>query len=189
MSAFPTRPMLRLVSTRVAPTQHPSPVGIDALLGETESPVAANARFLHAQRIARENAAAAELSPTDVRWLFAQETARRLEGDKQAILRPQRRRDLHALATKVGLRPFDANLVIAIVQDAARHDGGPLSTGRASGWSGAGEAGGGVSSSLSLIRRPEPEPRSVFAQMFIASTLGIMGISLLIGWLLSGLPG
>ena len=36
-------------------------------------------------------------------------------------MRPQIRQRLVTQASKMGLRPFDANLVIAIVQDAARH--------------------------------------------------------------------
>ncbi|MCA9294405.1 MAG: hypothetical protein KDA20_11390 [Phycisphaerales bacterium] len=43
-----------------------------------------------------------------------------LEGGRAAILRPERRRELVANAQAMGLRPFDANLIIAIVQDGAR---------------------------------------------------------------------
>ncbi|MBC7773050.1 MAG: hypothetical protein H7210_11180 [Pyrinomonadaceae bacterium] len=179
MSVSPTHPMLRLVSTRVAPTQHPSPIGIPPAAGQlrrsSEDPrdILPNPHFLSANRIARENAAAADLSLTDARWVFAQETAQRLEGDKQAILRPQRRRDLHALATKAGLRPFDANLVIAIVQDAARNESGPLSTGAAS--------------RLGLVRPPATDSPSVIAQMLIASLLGILGTAILIAWFVKAL--
>lgn len=43
-----------------------------------------------------------------------------MEGGKAALLRPERRRELFHRAEDMGLRPFDANLVIAIVQEAAR---------------------------------------------------------------------
>lgn len=43
-----------------------------------------------------------------------------LEGGRSAILRPGNRRRLVQIARTLGLRPFDANLVIAVVQDAAR---------------------------------------------------------------------
>jgi hypothetical protein len=172
--------MLRLVSTRVAPTPHVSPDGIapsDAqhrLNSEIHNITAANAQLLRARRVARENAAASDLSVDDARWIFSQETARRLEGDRQAILRPQRRRDLHALATQAGLRPFDANLVIAIVQDAARNETGPLSP--------------AVSSRLSLVRTPQPQARSVLAQMITATLLGLIGTATLIAWFVSSPP-
>lgn len=178
MSASSSLPMLRLVSARVALTPQQSPGGNpprslhEHAPGELPLP---GAQFLPAQRVARENAAAARLDPTDARMLFARETARRLEGDSQAILRPQRRRDLHALATRVGLRPFDANLVIAIVQDAARHDEETTSP--------------AVCSRLSLLGAPRVRPASVLAQSLVALALGIIGFALLTAWLLGGSPG
>jgi hypothetical protein len=72
------------------------------------------------QRIARENTSAAMLAPDDARWMFAQEVASRLEGGRAALLRPADRRELVEVAGKLGVRAFDANLVIALVQDAAR---------------------------------------------------------------------
>lgn len=72
------------------------------------------------QRIARENASAAMLPPDDARWMFAQEVASRLEGGRAALLRPADRRELVEVAGRLGVRAFDANLVIALVQDAAR---------------------------------------------------------------------
>jgi hypothetical protein len=70
--------------------------------------------------IAQENHAAA-LGANDARWLFAQHVRESVEGGRAAIIRPQVRRELVSQAHRMGLRPFDANLVIAIVQDAARH--------------------------------------------------------------------
>ena len=45
-------------------------------------------------------------------------------GGATAILTPERRNTLLTTATMLGLRPFDANLIIAIVQDAARRGEG-----------------------------------------------------------------
>lgn len=73
-----------------------------------------------AQRVARANRQASRLDDDDVRWVFAQQVREALEGGRAAILRPDRRRDLVAAGVRQGLRPFDANLVIAIVQDQAR---------------------------------------------------------------------
>ena len=55
--------------------------------------------------------------PTDPRWILAVRTAEMLEG---AILRPEKRDGLTRLGTTLGLSLFDANLIIAIVQDQAR---------------------------------------------------------------------
>jgi hypothetical protein len=79
------------------------------------------ARVTAARRaIAQENHAAA-LQSDDVRWMFAQQVQSSIEGGRAAIVRPQVRQQLVADAQRLGLRPFDANLVIAIAQDAARH--------------------------------------------------------------------
>lgn len=56
----------------------------------------------------------------DPRWVFAARAAIALRGGQAAILSPDKRRSLERLAGRMGLRPFDAALVIAIVQDAAR---------------------------------------------------------------------
>lgn len=69
---------------------------------------------------AQETRAASMLSPEDARSIFAAAVKAELEGGRAAILRPERRRALVAAATGIGLRLFDANLVIAVVQDAAR---------------------------------------------------------------------
>lgn len=82
----------------------------------------------HAARraVARENQLAATVSPHDARWIFAVDTAASLEGGRAALLPAKSRQRLLARATSLGLRPFDANLVIAVVQDAQR-DGRALS--------------------------------------------------------------
>jgi hypothetical protein len=70
--------------------------------------------------IARENleaASARTLDPTDPRWVVAVEAAAAMEG---SLLTFERRRRVLALAQRIGVRPFDANLIIAAVQDRAR---------------------------------------------------------------------
>ncbi len=54
---------------------------------------------------------------TDPRWVLAVQAARALEG---AVLAPERRQGLLRLGQRMGLTPFDANLVLAIIQDRAR---------------------------------------------------------------------
>lgn len=61
-----------------------------------------------------------DLLAADARFRFASQVARHLEGGKAAILRPERRDHLIAGAVRDGILPFDANLVIALVQDATR---------------------------------------------------------------------
>lgn len=73
-----------------------------------------------ARRIAVENRSAAGLSPSDARRILALRTAEMLDGGTLARLAPARRRSLLRTARILGVREFDANLVIAIAQDAAR---------------------------------------------------------------------
>jgi hypothetical protein len=60
------------------------------------------------------------IQPADARWIFALRVSGSLQGGKAALLIPPRRRELVAAAVRAGLREFDANLIIAVVQDAAR---------------------------------------------------------------------
>jgi len=57
--------------------------------------------------------------PTDPRWVLAVRTAEQMQG---YILTPERRERLIQTGKLMGLTIFDANLVIAIVQDQARRD-------------------------------------------------------------------
>lgn len=66
---------------------------------------------------AREAARQQTLDPTDPRWLLAIETQKALQG---AVLAFEDRRRLLSLAQRVGVRAFDANLIVALVQDRAR---------------------------------------------------------------------
>ena len=72
------------------------------------------------ESVLRENRAAAgnpALDPTDPRWVLAVRTAAALQG---TALTPERRERVMRTARQIGLRPFDASLIIAIVQDHAR---------------------------------------------------------------------
>jgi hypothetical protein len=71
------------------------------------------------QEVMKENrlAAHAGLDPQDPRWVLAMQTEARLQG---VTLTPERREELLHRGKKLGLRPFESNLVIAIVQDRAR---------------------------------------------------------------------
>lgn len=75
------------------------------------------------REVGLENRMAA-LAADDVRAAFAATVAASLEGGRAAILRPKARQALMASGAKLGLRPFDTSLVIAIVQDAARRGEG-----------------------------------------------------------------
>ena len=116
--------------------------------------------------IARENHAAA-LAADDARWLFAQHVKDSVEGGRAALLRPQVRRNLVARAEAMGLRPFDANLVIAIVQDAARR----------------GEQLDQSADRLAFIPAKRRDP--IGPPMILGAAIGLAAglVSLLIGWL------
>ncbi len=119
---YPSRPTLRLVYGDGAPKRDPvapRPVA-------REGGALPIARRDDAERIARENVAAVSLAALDPRWVLAVQASRELQGGKAAIITPEKRKRLMLVAGRLGLRPFDANLVIAIVQDSARCGTDPL---------------------------------------------------------------
>jgi hypothetical protein len=67
--------------------------------------------------LAEMSAGMSTLDPGDPRWALAMQTQARLQG---ATLTPEHREQLLKCGRKLGLRPFEANLVIAIMQDQAR---------------------------------------------------------------------
>jgi hypothetical protein len=74
--------------------------------------------------VARENRQAAtqlDLDPTDPRWVLAVRTASQIEG---GVLTPERRERVMRTADQLGVRPFDAGIIIAMVQDRVRRGGG-----------------------------------------------------------------
>ena len=62
------------------------------------------------------------VAATDPRWILAVRTAESLEG---TLLTPEKRQRLLRLARLLALTTFDANLVIAIVQDQVRRGQSP----------------------------------------------------------------
>jgi hypothetical protein len=107
------------------------------------------------------------MSPLDGRWIMALRVAQALEGGTAAILRPDRRDELLKGALALGLRPFDANLVIAIVQDGRRHGLGGLTV--------------DVEERLRLLPAPEPvAPHEPIWPMLFAAALmaGVIALGL-----------
>ena len=120
------------------------------------------------REIAQENHAARVLGPNDARWELAREVQESIEGGKAAIIRPEVRRRLVTRATERGLRPFDANLVIAVVQDGARR-------GEALDEDAAGR--------LAFVGPAEERPRPYVSLLVGAVALGMAGFVALVAWL------
>lgn len=99
-------PGLRLVRTELSP--------------EVASRHGKPARVKLAGEVGAENKRAATLSDRDARRIMAQRVAENIDGGRAGILVPERRQALVATAQRMGMRPFDANLIIAIVQDRFR---------------------------------------------------------------------
>ena len=109
------------------------------------------------QRVALENRLAADIAidETTPHWQLANETAEALEGE---ILRPDRRRALVTRAQHLGVRPFDANLVFALVQDRARR----------------GESVGDAAAPLALLaEKPARRPFDSVPLVMLAAATGI----------------
>ncbi len=124
-----TAPSLRLVNTNASSARNASPRGNTARASAAQPAVARpSADPLRALADARtpRSAPTSDLPATDARWVFAVRVSKALEPGPEPALPPDRRRRLMSIAKALGLRPFDANLIIAIVQDAAR-SGEPLS--------------------------------------------------------------
>ena len=124
------------------------------------------------QAVLRENRRAAQnptLQPTDPRWVLAVRAHSQLQG---TALTPERRERVMRTARLLGVRPFDASLVIAIVQDQARR----------------GEDLGGAAGTLALVHRPQrPWTRTwVWLRWIAAIAAALTANALLIWWLLAG---
>lgn len=118
-------------------------------------------------QVALENRSAAAMTPADARWVLAVRTSEAIEGG--GVLAPEARVRLQRLATALGLRPFDANMVMAIVQDGVR--------------SGEGALGGGVAERLELVRgAPEATKESWVPFLVVGMGLGLAAV--LIRWVL-----
>ncbi len=152
MHADPTHPHLRLVGRETVDT---APEWRD-----------------HSTRreVERETRAAAlnkNLDPADPRWVLAARAHHELDG---STLSPERRDRILRTARRLGVRMFEANLIIAIVQDHARANR-PL---------------GDAQSLLGLLRKPEREvaDRSLWTRWVGAAVLAILANLILIWWLL-----
>jgi hypothetical protein len=71
----------------------------------------------HEMLQARESVRGRALDPFDARWQFATAVESALQG---ATLAYEDRRRLLGMATRLGIREFDAHLIVALVQDRAR---------------------------------------------------------------------
>lgn len=120
-----------------------------------------------------ENRAAAGLSAVDARWVLAVRVTQSLEGGKAGVLSPEKRQRLIAFATGMGLRAFDANLIIAIVQDAARTGTGPLSP--------------EVEGRLRMVAEANTtaKPASPWLMIAMSGVAGALIASVIIGWILN----
>lgn len=110
---------------------------------------------------------------TDARWVFAARVAQSLEGHSAAVLTPEKRDRLMKVAEVIGLRPFDANLIIAIVQDSVRCGLEPLSKSTAD--------------RLMMVAGPgrSRAPSAPWSRVMVvawAAMLGVMGATALIRW-------
>lgn len=146
------------------------------LVSADDAPGAQASRGVRAEAarrdVARENRLAAQMDPGDARWAIAQQARGLLEGGRAAVLTPERRRRLMRLATRIGLREFDANLIIAIVQDEAR--------------AGEGTSGEDLAGRLAMVR---PVPRRLSASpwpvLVAAAIIAVVGVAMAIRWLTS----
>ena len=122
------------------------------------------------RQITRENRAAAhspELQAHDPRWVLAARASQLIEGDAIPL---EARGRLHRTAGALGVRPFEASLVLAIVQEQARR-GEPLAN---------------AASLLEMV----PAPRRVQSPDWVRWTAAITGAALLalllIRWIAAG---
>lgn len=120
------------------------------------------------QNVIRENRIAAsnpQLEPTDPRWVLAMRAYSQLQG---STLTPERRERVLDNAKAIGLRPFDANLIIAVVQDHARR----------------GESPAEAQSTLSMIAMPvRSSDRLIWPRWLAAIMCALVANMLLIWWL------
>lgn len=159
-----TAPALRLVHA-----ERPLPAtALRAVNTAEAAPVRAG--HCDARAVAEENSLAAGLSALDPRWIFAVQVERAVQGGRAGLVGPEARRRLLATAEKLELRPFDANLIIAIVQDAARSRQDPL--------------GRDVEQRLRLVKPPESArtaqtPAGIGASVLLAVAL----VAIALAWL------
>jgi predicted kinase len=103
--------------------------------------------------------------PSDARWQLAAETQRALQG---AVLAYEDRKRLLALAAKLGIRAFDANLIVALVQDRARR-GEPIES---------------AAGTIALLPRAIPPKRDWTSLLAVAILIAMVADAVLIGCLI-----
>lgn len=118
--------------------------------------------------IADENSSASAINADEARRLLAVRVAECLEGGRAAILTPMRRRRVMRLAHMMGVRDFDAHLVIAIVQDGA-HRGETPDTAT-------------EDARLDLFSSSLPESRTPHTRLAAAGALGAGVLAALLVW-------
>jgi hypothetical protein len=124
--------------------------------------------------VAIENSNAAGLSHDDARWVFAQQVFDSLDGGRAAILPPDVRRALVTRGQRLGLRPFDANLVIAIVQEQVRRGDGPPK-----------ESASQLNSRLRMVGPPRAtlSGAEIALAVFLTIALAAGTLALLVAWI------
>ncbi|MCW5767471.1 MAG: hypothetical protein KIT19_02215 [Phycisphaeraceae bacterium] len=132
------------------------------------------------RRVQEENARASALDPDDARAILARRVVESLEGGTAAVLRPEVRSRLVTTGVRMGLRPFDANLVIAIMQDDAR-----LAKVRPK--QSAPVLSPGAMSRIGLVRGPAEKDlkasRALLGRLVISILLGIALASAFVQWI------
>ncbi len=97
------------------------------LVGDTPAPHRADLTGTPpAHGVIEETRAAARLSADEAAAIFAIRVQSQLQAGRAAVLTPERRRALIAGSVGLGIKAFDANLVIAVVQSAVRAGDDPL---------------------------------------------------------------
>lgn len=127
------------------------------------------------REVAAENRLAAMqgFDPRDPLWVLAEQAAASIEGGRAAVLPPERRARLLAAGARLGLRPFDSHLVIAIVQDGAR----------------SGErVGEGTGRRLGLLRRESGrgEGMAIGLRLGLAALIAVGMVLVFLAWLEGG---
>ena len=174
----------------------PSPLRPALRLVRSESDVAAaparrrdHEADVRRAQVATENKKAAKFTASEAAVALARQAQQSLDGGAAAILTPDRRRALVAAAVKMGLRPFDANLIIAIVQDSARCAARPMESSQSDAPAYGHDTGGMFDDRLMLIPHPrliERRREQFWASVrLVLAALSIAGIiaAWLVHWL------
>jgi hypothetical protein len=151
-----------------------------------------------ARAVARENRLAArgdaqppidsrEIDPRDPRWVLAMQTQARLQG---AMLPVERREELMRSGRRLGLRPFEANLVIAVMQDRARRGEQPATARPTLKFVPVADPGPSPASFAERTKAPSRSLASAIVLMrwFAAGALAAAVATLVIRWLTGTLP-